>query len=869
MAITDTQQSAQFAASAAVSAAEAKQYALSIEKPIIDIAESVSEAKDAAVVAGLARDEAKDIASGLSASIDFELAAKEAEFESQMQGQRTAFEVSQQDKESDFLSSQSQREADFVESQTDRENRFQTFLDSSGYVFLGDYENGPFQFSARNQYIRYNNQYYRLNAATNVGFTTTGTDATSFANDVTHFVLMDGDTIRQNLGSSDGLKWVGKCKDLSSLRTIEPTISGQSIILERAVIGGPLLNAIITHNPAASDAVDDGYSRFVTAGGAVWDADISFGHNVFLAGYSDELNNLADCLNMIIQDKVNKFISRGYVAGGVDSEIRIPPNPNAENATVFYMNKKSVKIPSFLRVHSAPAAIYDYSDFTTGVGIIGSNEFEGLTNDMMYRNNGGGWGAGAGASNSHNSGGFIGNGCLIKGPNTTSNPNATTYPGVRWGNVTYPGGNQAHFRDTTFSDARVSGWGSGFRPGSVNTYLMDVVACHFTNNTYGIDTYTAWSGSTPQWANSGEKMSFRGCLIGNNRSHAVYLDNRGDFFYFDMCSIDYNGGDVFHCSPTNLGEVNYINGHIEGNSGLILNCPTRTTNDGENNVKIRGAKIYPNKSTNDKYGGVRDIVFGTTIRTILELDSCNIFCRAPYVNGAYPTWKSYNPANLARIIIKYPGSGQTYRFLPSYDGAYGYRINDKLLFSGTENENVPTSRTGDFWCIKSGGASCVYGGAGDADSDGVIPIKITLNSPTDTVQLLFSRQITPERGTQHIHGFCSIKAAAFAGALNVSAIARTIASVTRTVTAAPGPVTETENLYGVNQSIPQDILTSLANPTISITANDYMGTRPLAVQLIGGNYSYLGFLFTGGTGTFYVKLPVWANLDSHPTIGYQ
>ena len=203
MATTDTQQTAQFAASAAVSAAEAKQYALSIEKPLIDISESVSEAKDAAVSSELARDEAKDIASGLSESINFELAEKEAEFESQMQGQRTAFEVSQQDKESDFLSSQSQREADFVESQTDRENRFQTFLDSSGYVFLGDYENGPFQFSARNQYIRYNNQYYRLNAATNVGFTTTGTDATSFANDVTHFVLMDGDTLRQNLGSGE------------------------------------------------------------------------------------------------------------------------------------------------------------------------------------------------------------------------------------------------------------------------------------------------------------------------------------------------------------------------------------------------------------------------------------------------------------------------------------------------------------------------------------------------------------------------------------------------------------------------------------------------------------------------------------------
>ncbi|HCQ8550400.1 TPA: hypothetical protein OME58_000696 [Klebsiella pneumoniae] len=91
----------------------------------------------------------------------------------------------------------------FLNSQIDKENRFASFLDSSGYVFLGDYQNGPFQFSARNQYIRYNNQYYRLNAATDVGFTTTGTDATSFASDVTHFVLMDGDTLRQDLGSSE------------------------------------------------------------------------------------------------------------------------------------------------------------------------------------------------------------------------------------------------------------------------------------------------------------------------------------------------------------------------------------------------------------------------------------------------------------------------------------------------------------------------------------------------------------------------------------------------------------------------------------------------------------------------------------------
>ncbi|HFT0269565.1 TPA: hypothetical protein ACH1TZ_001328 [Klebsiella pneumoniae] len=114
-------------------------------------------------------------------------------------GLESAFTVKLSDFESRFSTQIVEQETTFDASQADKENRFQAFLDSSGYVFLGDYEDGPFQFSARNQYIRYNNQYYRLNAATDVGFTTTGTDATSFVNDVTHFVLMDGDTLRQEL----------------------------------------------------------------------------------------------------------------------------------------------------------------------------------------------------------------------------------------------------------------------------------------------------------------------------------------------------------------------------------------------------------------------------------------------------------------------------------------------------------------------------------------------------------------------------------------------------------------------------------------------------------------------------------------------
>ncbi|WP_154914667.1 hypothetical protein [Klebsiella michiganensis] len=171
------------------------------------------------------------------------------------------------------------QESAFNAAQTDKEDRFQGFLNSSGYVFLGNYENGPFQFSARNQYIRYNNQYYRLNAATDVGFTTTGTDAASFTNDVTHFVLMDGDTLRQNLGSDEGLKLVGQCAHLNALRAAEPSFSGQQIYLESlyggwaaTAAGMPWGGGKLRHIASlpAQLQIDDGGCIFKTAAGKCW-----------------------------------------------------------------------------------------------------------------------------------------------------------------------------------------------------------------------------------------------------------------------------------------------------------------------------------------------------------------------------------------------------------------------------------------------------------------------------------------------------------------------------------------------------------------------------------------------------------------------
>ncbi|HDQ5281835.1 TPA: hypothetical protein QA377_000205 [Raoultella ornithinolytica] len=170
------------------------------------------------------------------------------------------------------------RNNQFNAAQQERTEQFQQFLLSSGYVFLGDYEDGPFQFSARNQYIRYNDQYYRLNAATDVGFTTTGTDAISFANDVAHFVLMDGDTLRQNLGSDDGFKLVGQCPSYAALKNVTPGHEGQTIRLSAyypgwaaTALGIPYGRGEYVAVPAGELTDDGGFICVPAAGGPlVW-----------------------------------------------------------------------------------------------------------------------------------------------------------------------------------------------------------------------------------------------------------------------------------------------------------------------------------------------------------------------------------------------------------------------------------------------------------------------------------------------------------------------------------------------------------------------------------------------------------------------
>ncbi|HHC1479728.1 hypothetical protein [Klebsiella pneumoniae] len=96
------------------------------------------------------------------------------------------------------------RNNQFNAAQQDRESRFNSFIQSSGYEVVGDYTAGPLTLTEYNQLIRYNNELYKLTAATDIPYTTAGTtDETWNATDSLHFVSVGDAALRQNLNSEE------------------------------------------------------------------------------------------------------------------------------------------------------------------------------------------------------------------------------------------------------------------------------------------------------------------------------------------------------------------------------------------------------------------------------------------------------------------------------------------------------------------------------------------------------------------------------------------------------------------------------------------------------------------------------------------
>jgi len=85
-----------------------------------------------------------------------------------------------------------------------QEQRFDLFIESSGYKVIGDYSAGPLTVHEYNQLIRYEDELWKLTSATDLPFTTTGNDAASWAYDSLHFVSVGDAALRQQIADPDG-----------------------------------------------------------------------------------------------------------------------------------------------------------------------------------------------------------------------------------------------------------------------------------------------------------------------------------------------------------------------------------------------------------------------------------------------------------------------------------------------------------------------------------------------------------------------------------------------------------------------------------------------------------------------------------------
>lgn len=154
-----------------------------------------------------------------------------------------------------------------------QESRFNTFIEHSRYYVVGDYEDGPLTITEYNQLVRYQNELWKITADTDIPFTTAGNTAESWdASDKEHFVSVGDGALRQNLGSDDGLKLIGRCPSVSVLRGIEPERDGQIIWLDSYDTGTGVGGGYLKYDAdiSVSDYPDDGVINFVTAGGRVW-----------------------------------------------------------------------------------------------------------------------------------------------------------------------------------------------------------------------------------------------------------------------------------------------------------------------------------------------------------------------------------------------------------------------------------------------------------------------------------------------------------------------------------------------------------------------------------------------------------------------
>lgn len=662
-------------------------------------------------------------------------------------------------------------------------------------------------------------------------------------------------------------KAVVQVETLAALRLFSPAFNGQTVLLKRAVPNGPIIDELLTYDAVDTLTPDDDLTVFVSLNRYRFKVDYSKGYNVFLAGFDPSLNNLSACVN-----KVNAlFVSRAVAKKQIITSKLTVLVPGYGNDNTFYCTETMRFSGSLICLSPMTSMIFDFTAIGDGDAIVISNEYTGLNSGMGNSINGSSADQGGYAINP--------NGVLfIRGPGiktSTGSDGSIAYEpvgigtGLVLGNRTKQTDGSAwlNVRDTVVKNIRVFGFNYGLTFGHNDFYNSGLEDFNLYGNIYNVYQGVGTS------SNSGERIWMRNGTISNSYLDCFYLNSTGHDYYLHNCSVDYAKRDAIRIGPIASFSMFINQCHFEGMDQLMINQPIKTSTGGQCRFLMTDGKVVPVRY-GVTYRGIRQLFNASNYNAVIvELFNVDMNSGpAGYMaNDAYGSWTGLD--NLCQLTIKHRNS-DIYKWIPGTRyGVGGYILNPIKIFTGTAAAALPTTITAattdvtaayHYTSVPAGG-SIVYGSPGDADADGLIPIKITLANATDIAYIFSAGYTQFQRNTIKLSSMISVKCGSATGAVNVQSVLRPLTY--QDITVSGSTVTQTEKNRGTVLGDTIDVLgTILAKNYLDRTTDTFVITPPLRLDnyFLGSLWGNTGFKFTGFVGTIYVKLPMYWFDNIHP-----
>lgn len=612
------------------------------------------------------------------------------------------------------------------------------------------------------------------------------------------------------LASPSGPKYVGRCPDVATLRTIEPTVDNQKIDLVRYGSGYAGGGSDIYYDSNDTTTPDDGIMTFVTPRGARWKRPNTGEIPLEWAGYNPSISNASSALQKII----NFIVS---IAVTTKSFADLPMIVVKKGR---YTMMETVKHAPFITIKSKGNVTFNFS----GSDIIGfnvTNVWTGLSNtDVSFQTS-------SGAYFLDGSGGMI----YIIGIGMGT----STQGGIQLGNSTtgYP-----NFREAKIRNILVSGFIAGTRWKTVDTYLCTIYDSRFERNRHGllVDDTTA--------RNSGEKITFIKCVFGDCSDNTINHNASGMNFDFVSCSFDFTPSHIvaFRASGA-YSDLTFIGGHIEAFGGALVRQDAQIAGAGPNRVLFDGTTILCRKNVNT-YNSVRQI-FGANAPVYVNIDNANLIFEKTNdaISGALVAAADGTSTNNARVKIRSHIDKPEY--LPTYRDSL-----TAWILNGTSGTDI--TATGDtsigLSFLSTGSATVSY-----LLLDGEIVLEVFCPTVASSIRMYMTTPVSIGRGDT-IYSMCSVRPGSSTGNLNVTGLIR---GYGRQTSNANHDVVENFTLETADVTVdmlPYFTADGMPNPGTF----QFISTPPLPGKAdYKAFYCYPGIRLTGFTGKVQVKLPAW------------